>query len=746
MEKSSILDSSTPLAQAKVLKRADTLDNYKVYRAGLEWELIDPIIIEDREDMRSESKWKDRVEPFHHQVTNLITFCRRLPVTLLADDVGLGKTISAGLIMSELISRGRIAKILVICPKILREQWKEELDTKFGIPSEIITGRELITAEPPEDVGVVISTYNTARMYLEKIKPDSFDMLILDEAHKLRNLYGVDPTPQVALRFHKALSERLFKYVLMLTATPIQNRLWDLYSLVDLLTAARGHENPFGSAGAFAKKFIADSRENARKLKLDAKDEFRSVVYGYMSRVRRADANLHFPERKVLLHKVDPSPKELELIALVAKSIKKLNFLAQIVILQALVSSPEALVKVLHGMAEKKTAPKELSDEVKEVAKGIKTTAKLSGLSKLINNLKKEQPDTWRVVVFTRWRETQTRIQTFLEEQKITCGVINGDSNARNQETIAKFKKDIPEVHVIVSTEAGSEGVNLQAANVLVNYDLPWNPMIVEQRIGRIQRLASKFANVSIFNIVLSNTFEEYIVGRLMEKLQMAAHAIGDVEALLEAADVDEGDDGSSGFEEKIRKLVVDSLTGMDVERATRKQEQSIAEAKTVLQKEEKNINAILGGMGDASEYGPVCPKLPQTERSMDVRAFVIAALTNSGAKIKEQPDGLCLAQLSGKKELIRFSDDTLSAKGESVLYAPGTAPFERLVSKITKNALHRVEDSDTDPTSRTESVAQDWTKGFGADLKKSDVVSVSRHFTGKALMRVRATFAPPCY
>src|SRR6201997_4931177 len=119
---------------------------------------------------------------------------------------------------------------------------------------------------------------------------------------------------------------------------------------------------------------------------------------------------------------------------------------------------------------------------------------------------------------------------------------MTGDSGERNQRTIAKFKKLMPEIHAIVSTEAGSEGVNLQVANVLVNYDLPWNPMIVEQRIGRIQRLASEHASVSILNIILKGTFEEYIVGRLMEKLQMAAHAIGDIESLLEASGIDDED------------------------------------------------------------------------------------------------------------------------------------------------------------------------------------------------------------
>jgi SNF2 family DNA or RNA helicase len=228
--------------QTKVLRRG-VPDEYKLYRAGLEWDLADPIVIETRKDLKSEKRWHDKLQPFHHQVTNLITFCRRLPVTLLADDVGLGKTISAGLVASELIARSRVSKILIVCPKILGQQWRDELKIKFDIPAEIAIGRELIDAEPT-DVGAVITTYASARLHLDKLAEDRFQMLVLDEAHKLRNLYGVDPPPQVAVRFKEALEKRRFRYVLMLTATPIQNRLWDLYSLVDLLTVARGHENP----------------------------------------------------------------------------------------------------------------------------------------------------------------------------------------------------------------------------------------------------------------------------------------------------------------------------------------------------------------------------------------------------------------------------------------------------------------------------------------------------------------------
>jgi SNF2 family DNA or RNA helicase len=134
--------------QSKILSRQRTPDEYRVYRAGLEWDLTDPIVIERAQDFKSTHRWRDRLTPYLHQVSNLITFCRRLPVTLLADDVGLGKTISAGLIISELIARSRLSKILIVCPKILAQQWKEELESKFDIHALIAFGKDLIDAEP----------------------------------------------------------------------------------------------------------------------------------------------------------------------------------------------------------------------------------------------------------------------------------------------------------------------------------------------------------------------------------------------------------------------------------------------------------------------------------------------------------------------------------------------------------------------------------------------------------------------
>ena len=731
--------------QTRILRRKTTPEEYRVYRAGLEWDLTDPIVIEKREDLKSESRWRDRVEPYHHQVTNLITFCRRLPVTLLADDVGLGKTISAGLIISELISRSRLSKILVVCPKLLGPQWQEELLTKFNIPSKIAIGNDLIEADL-EETGAIITTYNSARLYLDSIPQDRFQMLVLDEAHKLRNLYGVENPPQVATRFRKALAERRFRFVLMLTATPIQNRLWDLYSLVDLLTVARGHQNPFGSEGMFARKFIADNREQARQLKAEARDEFRSIVYGYMSRVRRGDANLSFPDRVVQMHKVDPTAAELQLISAIAKPIQLLNRLAQISILQALTSSPDALMAQLNNMARKGTVPQELAATVRAIVTVMPTSAKLQGLGGLIDRLKGENPQRWRLVVFTGRLETQTTIQAFLEQHGLKIGIINGSSGARNQDTIARFRKNPPDCHVIVSTEAGSEGINLQVANVLVNYDLPWNPMIVEQRIGRIQRLASEHASVGIFNIMLRGTFEEYIVGRLMEKLQMASHAIGDIEALLEASGISgEDENGATGFDERIRQLVIAALAGKDVEAATRQAEQSIANAKSTMEREEESINAMLGGMEGAEFVGPRAPTLPGVVRSMKPRDFTLAAFKSLGARVTPQPPDLYLAEENGGREHIRFEENA-SAGARSTLYAPGTAAFLRLVSRIIATGIHEIEDLDQNPAKETEEITRRWVLTFGGAPKAVEVEEVRRCFEGTALVRVRATVAHDSY
>ncbi len=731
---------------SKILRRSHGSNGYSIYLAGLEWSLIDPIVINSRADLKSEARWRGRIEPFNHQVANLINFCRRLPVTLLADDVGLGKTISAGLIASELVARRRITGILIVAPKLLGPQWKEELESKFDIPACIATGKELLHSELEGDIGAVVTTYNSARMYLERLPQDRFQMLVLDEAHKLRNLHGTPSPPKVALAFQQALLDRRFKFVLMLTATPIQNRLWDLYSLVDLLTASRGHKNPFGTSGEFARNFIADKPNQARQLKLEMRDQFRSIIYSYMSRVRRADAKLHFPDRNVVLQRATPTSGELRLIKLISKPIQSLNRLTQISILQALASSPHALAAQLESMAGKGTVPRELAAEVRALVSTLPDCAKLQGLATLVNQLRLERPEDWRLVVFTSRRETQTTIENYLQSHGIAVGTINGDSGGRNSQTIADFRQKLPAIHVIVSTEAGSEGVNLQAANVLVNFDLPWNPMIVEQRIGRIQRLASEHANVSIYNIILADTFEEYIVSRLVEKLQTISHAIGDIESLLEASGLEEGGgDGSSGFEEQIRKLVIDSLAGKNVAKAAALAEQSIADAQATLEAEERVIDELLGSPGDTKNQGPRGPELPLPKHSMSASAFTIAALEGLGAQIDPEGDGLYRCKIDGEQQLLSTAD-ARPGDHRIVHYAPGSPAFDRLVSRVTQDGTHDIQDADRDALRDARACVNDWLERFAASLKGLRVVSLTRCFDGTALVQARATVAHDAY
>ena len=179
----------------------------------------------------------------------------------------------------------------------------------------------------------------------------------------LRNLYGTGQAPQVAQRFRGALEKRMFKYVLMLTATPIHNRLWDIYSLVDLLAVARGHQNPFGNPGVFARSYIADDQMQARKLVPSMREKFRGIVskYGHVPGFAVRMPICIFPKELCRLHRVEPLPEEIELIDAIAEPIQDLNRLAQISILQALVSSPHALLSQLKKMAEKETVPASLA-------------------------------------------------------------------------------------------------------------------------------------------------------------------------------------------------------------------------------------------------------------------------------------------------------------------------------------------------------------------------------------------------
>jgi hypothetical protein len=246
--------------------------------------------------------------------------------------------------------------------------------------------------------------------------------------------------------------------------------------------------------------------------------------------------------------------------------------------------------------------------------------------------------------------------------------------------------------------------------------------------------------------MTLQGTFEEYIVGRLMEKLQMASHAIGDIEALLQGSDIGEGEeDAAASFEDRILSLVLSALTGKNVEEDVRLKEVSIENAKRELEREEANINFLLGGMDGVGYVGPRSPTLPPIDHSMDVPTFTLAALRMLGYRVAEPRPGVFLAEDRASKEYGVF-DEQLAGDRRISLYAPQTPAFQRLVKRTAMSAIHDVRDVDANPEGDATEIVRQWLAAGEAKMTGYSVVSVARTFDGTALLRVRANTAHDSY
>jgi superfamily II DNA or RNA helicase len=713
------------------LPPAATEQEFALHRAALEWSLADPIVIRGADDIRGSASWKDRVEPFAHQVRNLITYCRRLPVTLLADDVGLGKTISAGLVLSELMVRERVRRTLVLAPKVLLPQWVDEMQEKFGIAGVHGSGAEF---DGLVDSGaqLVVTTYETARSRLAEVPDRTFDMLILDEAHRLRNLYP-DVPPAMAKAVRDAMAARRFPFVLMLTATPMQNRLWDLYSLVDCMAAARGHRNPFGKPAEFQRTYCTDA--TGRSIRPDKVEAFRGILSQYVARTRRGDAKLVFPERIVRMERAKPSSIERKVLDIVSGLAPDLGRLAQISVLQAQASSREALEAQLETMATRNAACGEALAELRALERDPAGGSKARMLMELLTALRDARGASFRAVVFTGRRETQSMLVRLLEAGGFAVGTIRGGEGDRNAAHIEAFKANPPRVQVIVSTDAGAEGVNLQAANVLVNIDLPWNPMRLEQRIGRIQRLGSSHRSVEILNVVLGGTFEEQVVGLLATKLQTVAASVGDIEAILESTGADDDD----GFEESLRDLVLRSLRGQDVGLDLRAKQESWSEAKRTMAEHEQQIDVTLGQLDALHRTGAKPPELRRCEPSLDARTFVMEALAAEGAQpMDEGNDTISFLERGAR---VQASLARRTPAGHRSL-APGSTDFERLVGRWSSRSAHRVRQGPPPDAQSIRSAVGAWAaeRGPGAQITALAERSREPAFAGRMQVCVRVS------
>src|SRR2546423_5721606 len=456
---------------------------------------------------------------------------------ILADEVGLGKTIEASISYRELAIRGLARRTLILTPASLVGQWQGELEEKFF--------QRFDTPTDPDDwqrVTRAIVSHDRARSrrHAEEILRHHWDLVIVDDAHKIKSHRGAT---------YKFIEKIERDFILLLTATPLQNDLRELYNLITLLRP--------GQLGTWEESRAAHWVGGAPRKPKDP-EALRALTHAVMIRTRRASVvdDLDLPPRRPRHPEVKLTKAEAELYERNTEFLRRLyreGFvqheddegeadsespkrrtgkgmvqLAMIHLRQRLCSSAKALAESLAHLAEGeriKPAHRTIARQLAERARKVTTHAKLNVLTKIL----KETPD--RVVVFSDHRPTieliEQRVKTLKRTPIVYWGAL---TSAERDKRIRAFHDD--ERSVLIATRAGSEGRNLQICNVLVNYDLPWNPMVIEQRIGRVHRIGQT-REVHIVNLAAAGTIESYILQLLDKKIKLFELGVGELDMIL---------------------------------------------------------------------------------------------------------------------------------------------------------------------------------------------------------------------
>jgi SNF2 family DNA or RNA helicase len=464
------------------------------------------------------------MELLEHQIRTAKTVLRRFRGrALLCDEVGLGKTIEAGLILDELSVRGLMHSALVLVPPSLIEQWQGEMRRKFSL--------EFISHDDPAFRAAGVDAWKTfdriiASMHTAKREPHRsailerrWDMIVVDEAHHLRNR---------TTQLWKFASELQKQYILLLTATPVQNNLEELFNLVTLLEPGL-----LSTAKQFQRHFV-DRRD---KLTPRHVDELHALLSEVMVRNRRSTVGLRFTRRWARTDRVVLSEAERELYDAVTRFVRDqlrvaggrggLTRMALVMLQMALGSSTRAAASTLRNMADNEKLPatqRQALTELAERAARLEEHAKVERLLKLLQ----EFPD--KLVVFTQFRATHEMLAARLRQAGHDVAVFHGGLTRLEKEAaVSRFRGP---ARVLLATEAGSEGRNLQFAHAVCNFDLPWNPMKIEQRIGRLSRIGQTH-DVYVFNLVAADTVEAAVLHLLEAKLNMFELVIGEVDMIL---------------------------------------------------------------------------------------------------------------------------------------------------------------------------------------------------------------------
>jgi SNF2 family DNA or RNA helicase len=450
-----------------------------------------------------------RFEPFPYQLKVAGRALRHMRGrAILADEVGLGKTIEAALVLSELRLRALADQALILAPPGLLEQWREELERKFAIPAFVISGGSWEPTLWNRDSPVVIASLAAARRspLKDALVANRWDLVIIDEAHHVKS-------PRSATgRMARALGTR---YLLLLTATPVENSLDDLFHMVSLVRP--GH---FGSLREFRSRHgPAGSAEPARELA-----ELQSRAREVMIRNRRGEVELMLPRRLAETLRVAQGPDEADVYRRVTERVRDLGRAATVPELSlrnvqhTAGSSPLALAASLDGLGW---------HDLAERAAAVRTTEKSRAM---IRVLRRHLDRAEKVIVFTAFRRTLEALVELIRAEGYDAAVYHGGLARREKDAaIRAFESELP---ILLTTEAAGEGRNLQFCHVMVNYDLPWNPMRIEQRLGRIHRIGQEH-DVMLTNLVAAGTVEDRVLRVLEAKINLFELVVGELDMIL---------------------------------------------------------------------------------------------------------------------------------------------------------------------------------------------------------------------
>ena len=443
--------------------------------------------------------WKDifvqGIIPYPYQLDG-IRFAARAGKAILADEMGLGKTLQAIGTAVLLRQQGFVDSVLVVCPTSLKYQWKKEIKTFCGADALVIEGGHLKrkACYAAEALFKIVS-YNAVSNDIKILKSLQTDMLILDEVQRLKNW-----NTQIAKSARKIRSD----YSLILSGTPLENKLEELYSVVQLVDQYR-----LGPYYRFRHDHILTDG-TGKVLGYEGLNQVGSEIDPILLRRRKADVSLQLPERmdKNLFVPMTPAQREIheECKSHVARLVlkwKRMHFLSE--------TDRKRLLLLLSQM-------RMVCDSTYILDQKSRNDTKIEEAMNILDSIFSSGEE--KAVIFSQWERMTRLVARELDAAGIRYEYLHGGvPSGKRKALIDGFAED-PSVRVFISTDAGATGLNLQAASYIINLDLPWNPAVLEQRIGRIYRIGQR-RNIQVINLVATDTIEEQMLAKLKFKTSL---------------------------------------------------------------------------------------------------------------------------------------------------------------------------------------------------------------------------------